>query len=84
MKYFIILIVTTFLLGVDKIPVKPESEVGRYQIETTTYINKKGSTIIVETILDTKEGVVIKRRKIYASKYKLPYKNRKGRMVTSE
>ena len=64
--------------------VSAETEIGRYQLETTTYINKKGTVYIVETILDTKSGKVVVRRKKKASSYKLPYKDRKGKTIYEE
>ena len=64
--------------------VSAETEIGRYQLETTTYINKKGTVYIVETILDTKTGKVVKRRKIYHTKYKLPYKDNRGKTIHKE
>ena len=64
--------------------VAAETEIGRYQLETTTYINKKGTVYIVETILDTKSGKVVVRRKKKASSYKLPYKNRYNQMIHEE
>ena len=81
MKRFLIgLMLVSFLISAD---VESE-EVGRYQLEVTTYQNNKGKIYIVETVLDTKTCKVVKRKKIYASKYKLPYKNRSGRTVYSE
>ena len=64
--------------------VSAETEIGRYQLETTTYINKKGTVYIVETILDTKSGKVVVRRKKKASSYKLPYKNNRGKTIYEE
>ena len=64
--------------------VSAETEVGRYQLETTVYTNKKGNVYIVETILDTKSGKVVVRRKKKASSYKLPYKDRKGKTIYEE
>jgi hypothetical protein len=64
--------------------VSAETEVGRYQLETITYTSKKGTVYIVETVLDTKTGKVVVRRKKKASSYKLPYKNTKGRMINEE
>ena len=63
---------------VASLPVKGkvEREVGRYQLETLTYTSKKGTVYIVETIIDTKTGKILKRAKKKASSYKLPYKNR--------
>ena len=62
----------------------PKGEVGRYQLETITYVSKKGTTYIVETVLDTKTGKVVIRRKKKASLYKLPYKDRRGQIITEE
>lgn len=80
-KYILILIISTFLTasGTDTL-----KDVGRYQLSTTSYISQKGVYYIVETIVDTKTGKVTTRRKVKASKYKLPYKNRKGKMVIEE
>jgi len=61
-----------------------EKEVGRYQLSTTTAITKKGSVYIVETVIDTKTGKIVKRKKISLSKYRLPYKDNFGRPVTSD
>ena len=61
-----------------------ETEVGRYQLETTVYTNKKGNVYIVETILDTKSGKVVVRRKKKASSYKLPYKDNRGKTIHKE
>ena len=61
-----------------------EFEVGRYQLETLVYTSKKGTVYIVETVLDTKTGEVVKRRKKKASSYKLPYKDRYNKVITKE
>ena len=61
-----------------------DSEVGRYQLETLVYTSKKGTVYIVETVLDTKKGKVVTRRKKKASSYKLPYKNRYNQMIHEE
>ena len=61
-----------------------EKEVGRYQLSTTTTISKKGLIYVVETVIDTKTGTVVKRKKISLSKYKLPYKDNYGRMITND
>ena len=75
-----------FLIGLMLISflVSAETEVGRYQLETLVYESKKGKIYIVETILDTKTGKVVKRRKIYHTKYKLPYKNKYNKMIHEE
>ena len=62
---------------------KVEKEVGRYQISTILGESKKGKVYVVETILDTRTGMVVKRRKIYLSRYKLPYKDG-NRMIREE
>ena len=61
-----------------------EKEVGRYQLSTTTAISKKGSVYVVETVIDTKTGTIVRRKKISLSKYRLPYKDNFGRMVISD
>tara|TARA_Y100001963_G_C6621872_1_gene372108 strand:+ start:81 stop:284 length:204 start_codon:yes stop_codon:yes gene_type:complete len=66
------------------ISAETEKEVGRYQLETLMYTSKKGTVYIVETILDTKTGKVVTRRKKKASSYKLPYKNRYNQMIHEE
>ena len=77
-----------FLIGLLMVSImvsaEPENEVGRYQLETVVYQSKKGKIYIVETILDTKTGKVIKRKKIKASSYKLPYKNERGRLIKDD
>ena len=79
MKYFFIVLLTSAMLFADE-----AKEVGRYQLETLVYTSKKGTVYIVETVLDTKTGDVVKRRKKKASLYKLPYKSSKGKMITKE
>ena len=66
---------TTFLLS---------EEIGRYQLQTATYTSKKGIVYVVETVLDTKTGKVVKRKKIKAAVYKLPYKDKRGRIVKND
>ena len=61
-----------------------EIKVGRYQLAVSTYTSPKGKVYIVETVLDTKTGKVVKRKRIYHTKYKLPYKDRYGKMVHEE
>jgi hypothetical protein len=78
-KFLIGLLLISFLISNDV-----EKEVGRYQLETTTYVNKKGTVYIVETILDTKSGKIVVRRKKKASSYKLPYKNNRGKTIHEE
>ena len=76
MKRFLIgLMMLSFVVASLPVKGKVEREVGRYQLETLVYESKKGKIYIVETILDTKTGMVVKRKKIYHTKYKLPYRD---------
>ena len=76
MKWFlIVLLMTTFLLS---------EEIGRYQIQIATYTSKKGIVYVVEAVLDTKTGKIVKRKKIKASLYKLPYKDTRGRIIKND
>ena len=77
-KLLIGLLLMSFLISSDV------EEVGRYQLETSVYTNKKGTIYIVETVLDTKTGKVVTRRKKKASSYKLPYKNRYNKIINEE
>ena len=79
-KLLIGLLLVSFLLPKDI----EEKEIGRYQLAVSTYENKKGSMYIVETVLDTKTGKVVVRRKKKASSYKLPYKTSRGKMIHEE
>ena len=74
-KLLIGLLLMSFLISADV------EEVGRYQLAVSIYENKKGITYIVETVLDTKTGKIVTRRKKKASSYKLPYKNDRGHMI---
>ena len=81
MKRFLIgLILISFLIPKNV----EEKEVGRYQLAVSTYTSQKGKVYIVETVLDTKTGKVIKRKRIYHTKYKLPYKNDRGKTIYEE
>ena len=68
MKRFLI----GFLLISFMVSAEPEKkEVGRYQVATVTYISPKtGKLYIVETVIDTKTGEIVKRKKFYYTKYK--------------
>ena len=72
------LLLMSFLTSADV------KEVGRYQLAVSTYESKKGKIYIVETVLDTKTGKVVKRKRIYHTKYKLPYKNDRGKTIYEE
>ena len=81
MKRFLVgLILISFLISNDV----EETEVGRYQLAVSTYTSQKGKVYIVETVLDTKTGKVIKRKRIYHTKYKLPYKDSRGKTINEE
>ena len=79
-RFLIVLLLVSFLIPKNV----EEAEVGRYQLAVSTYTSLKGKIYIVETVLDTKTGKVIKRRKIYHTKYKLPYKNDRGKTIHEE
>jgi len=49
--------------------VSAEPEIGRYKIDVTTYVSKKGSIYILETTYDTTTGKVINRKRFYHTKY---------------
>ena len=49
--------------------VSAEAEIGRYKIDVTTYVSKKGSIYILETTYDTTTGKVIDRKRFYHTKY---------------
>ena len=75
-RFLMCLILVSFLISTE-----PENKIGRYQLETLTYTSQKGTVYIVETILDTKTGKIVKRKKKKASSYKLPYKGSRGQMI---
>ena len=79
-RFLIFLILVSFLISKDV----EEKEVGRYQLAVSIYESKKGVTYIVETVLDTKTGKVVKRRKKKASRYKLPYKDNRNNTIYEE
>ena len=59
-------------------------EIGRYQLQIATYTSKKGFVYVVEAVLDTKTGKVVKRKRIKASAYKLPYKDKRGKIIKDD
>ena len=61
-KFLIGLLLISFL-------VSAETEIGRYKIEVTTYVSKKGSVFVLETTFDTKTGKVIERKRFYHTNY---------------
>ena len=62
-KFLIGLLLVSFM-------VSAEPEIGRYKIEVTTYVSKKGSVYVLETIFDTKTGEVVERKRFYHTKYR--------------
>ncbi len=79
-RFLLVLLMVSFLIPNDV----EEKEVGRYQLAVSTYTSQKGKVYIVETVLDTKTGKVVKRKRIYHTKYKLPYKNDRGKTIYEE
>ena len=69
-------LLVSFLISAP--PKKEEvKEVGRYQLATTTYISPKtGKLYIVVSIIDTKTGNIIKRKKFYYKNYKVEVKRK--------
>ena len=65
-KLLIGLLLVSFMVSAE--PEKKE-EVGRYKIEVTTYISKKGNVYVLETIFDTKLGKVVERKRYYHTNY---------------
>ena len=64
-KLLIGLLLVSFMVSAE-----PEKkEVGRYKIEVTTYVSKKGNVYILETIFDTKLGKVVERKRYYHTNY---------------
>ena len=82
-KFLLVILMVSFLIP-NNIKDVEKKEVGRYQLTVSTYVSKKGTTFIVETVFDTKIGKVIKRKKIPSHRYKLPYKNKHGKMIYEE
>ena len=74
-RFLIVLMMLSFVVASLPERGKVEREVGRYQLSTVVAESNKGKVYIVETILDTRTGKIVKRQKIYLSKYKLPYKD---------
>ena len=81
MKRFIIMMLFLSLLICNNKDFVEVKEVGTYQLAVSTYTSKKGKLYIVETVLDTRTGKVVKRKRIYHTKYRLPYKNDRGQMI---
>ena len=64
-KLLIGLLLVSFMVSAE-----PEkTEVGRYKIEVTTYVSKKGNVYVLETVFDTKLGKVVERKRYFHTKY---------------
>ena len=74
--YLAILLSTSFLFA-------ETANIGKYQVATTSVTTKKG-TYIVETVIDTESGAIVKRKKIKVSSYKLPYKDRRNNIIKED
>ena len=66
-KLLIGLLLVSFMVSAETKEVK--KEVGRYKIEVTTYVSKKGNVYVLETIFDTKLGKVVERKRYYHTNY---------------
>ena len=66
-KLLIGLLLVSFMVSAET---EVKEEVGRYKIEVTTYVSKKGNIYVLETIFDTKTGKVVERKRFYHTKYK--------------
>ena len=64
-KLLIGLMLVSFMISAEP----KKEEIGRYKIEITTYVNKKGSEYVLETIFDTKTGKVVDRKRYYHTNY---------------
>ena len=64
-KLLIGLLLVSFMVSAEP----QKEEVGRYKIEITTYVSKKGSVFVLETVFDTKTGKVIERKRFYHTNY---------------
>ena len=63
MKRFLIsLFLISFLISSDV-------EIGRYQLTVSMAISQKGKVYVIETVLDTKTGKIVDRKKISLSTY---------------
>ena len=67
-KLLIGFLLVSFMVSAKTVVEKKE-EIGRYKIEVTTYVNKKGNIYVLETTFDTKLGKVVGRKRFYHTKY---------------
>ena len=68
-KLLIGFMLVSFLVSAKTISEDIKEEVGRYKIEVTTYVSKKGNIYVLETIFDTKLGKVVERKRYYHTNY---------------
>ena len=68
-KLLIGLLLVSFMVSAKTISEEIKEEVGRYKIEVTTYVCKKGNIYVLETIFDTKLGKVVERKRYYHTNY---------------
>ena len=66
-KFLIGLLLVSFMVSAKTIV--EEKEIGRYKIQVTTYVSKKGNIYVLETIFDTKLGKVVERKRYYHTNY---------------
>jgi len=64
-KLLIGLLLVSFMVSAEP----KKEEVGRYKIEITTYVSKKGNIYVLETVFDTKTGKVVERKRYYHTNY---------------
>ena len=65
-KILLALMMISFLISSE-----PKKSVGRYDLKVVTYVSPKtGKLYIVETVIDTKTGEIVKRKRFYYTKYK--------------
>jgi len=64
-KLLIGLLLVSFMVSAEP----QKEELGRYKIEVTTYVSKKGSVFVLETVFDTKTGKVVERKRFYHTNY---------------
>ena len=65
MKWFLmVLLMASFLMS---------EEIGRYQLSVSTAVSGKGKVFVVEAVIDTKTGEIVKRNKISLYNYNRKY-----------
>ena len=68
-KLLIGFLLVSFLVSAKTISEDIKEEVGRYKIEVTTYTSKKGNMFVLETVIDTKTGKVMDRKRFLHTEY---------------